>query len=72
MTIPLNSYDSLTPITFVNLSTVLRLGTIPLLTIPENIGQMNIKCSDNHDRVVKDRFNSNYRLTVKFHNLFEN
>ncbi|CAF1395440.1 unnamed protein product [Adineta ricciae] len=60
MTIPLNSYDSLTPITFVNLSTVLRLGTIPLLTVPE---QMNVKCSDNHDQIVSNRFNSKYRLT---------
>ncbi|CAF2122104.1 unnamed protein product [Rotaria magnacalcarata] len=63
MSIPLNSYDSLTPITFVNLSTALRVGTIPLLTIPQNIEQMNIKCSDNHDRVVTNRFNPNYRLT---------
>ncbi|CAF0843552.1 unnamed protein product [Adineta steineri] len=63
MTIPLNSYDSLTPVTFVNLSTVLRLGTIPLLTIPENIEKLNVKCSDNHDRVITNRFNPQYRLT---------
>ncbi|UJR16469.1 hypothetical protein I4U23_003371 [Adineta vaga] len=63
MTIPLNSYDSLTPVTFVNLSTILRLGTIPLLTIPEQIEQMNVKCSDNQDHIISNRFNSNYRLT---------
>ncbi|CAF3811860.1 unnamed protein product [Adineta steineri] len=63
MTIPLNSYDSLTPVTFINLSTVLRLGTIPLLTIPENIEKLNVKCSDNHDRVITNRFNPQYRLT---------
>ncbi|CAF4491287.1 unnamed protein product, partial [Rotaria sp. Silwood2] len=63
MAIPLNSYDSLTPVTFVNLSTMLRVGTIPLLTIPEKIEQINIKCSDNRDRIVTNRFNPNYRLT---------
>ncbi|CAF0798145.1 unnamed protein product [Adineta steineri] len=63
MTIPLNSYDSLTPVTFINLSTVLRLGTIPLLTIPEHIEKLNVRCSDNHDRVITNRFNPQYRLT---------
>ncbi|CAF4710084.1 unnamed protein product [Rotaria sp. Silwood1] len=63
MAIPLNSYDSLMPITFVNLSTVLRVGTIPLLTVPEKLEKMNIKCSDNRDRLVTNRFNPNYRLT---------
>ncbi|CAF3717596.1 unnamed protein product [Rotaria sordida] len=63
MAIPLNSYDALTPVTLVNLSTVLRVGTIPLLTVPEKIEQMNIKCSDDYDRTVTNRFNSKHRLT---------
>ena len=85
MTIPLSSYDGVTPVTLVNLSTVLRLvrhsyhrnnhltslfvfsfkGTIPLLTSPVNLDRTYIKCSDDHDRVITNRFNPEYRLTVR-------
>ena len=83
MTIPLDLYDTLNPVTFIHQSTVLRLvsrkqnkifdkidhsfqGTIPLLTLPENIEREYIKCSDDHDKIISNRFNSTYRLTVIF------
>ena len=83
MIIPLDSYDSLNPVIFNNISTALRVvrdyfylnnivyrsffllqGTIPLLTVPNNIEQTTIKCSDNNDKIITNRFNSKYRLTV--------
>ena len=45
-------------------------GTIPLLSIPEKLDQKLSKCSDNRDRLISDRFNPAYRLTVRTRPLF--
>ena len=46
-------------------------GSIPLLTVPENLERVTVKCSDNHDQVVANRFNPNYRFTVRERNASE-
>ena len=48
---------------------LLLQGTIPLLSIPEKLDQKMSKCSDNHDRLISDRFNPAYRLTVRTRSL---
>ncbi|CAF0755463.1 unnamed protein product, partial [Didymodactylos carnosus] len=55
MKIPLNSYELMNPVNFAFIS-ILRVGTLPLLFVPEILNETFFKCSDDRDKMVSKRF----------------